>query len=168
MSRGIHQGMDHFTNNKQKEKKMLKYRDLTKFQKRYVHEIIKPEYRDHIKEFPVISLKEEKKLHILMRENTGVKIGMPTWMNDKNKVRKGRYLIPVPTEEELRRNEDETTIPSQRKTRRRVFDESQNPDDLILSDEALESENQDYDFNDVNVQREFGLDIPFSRTSDYY
>lgn len=79
---------------------MLAYNNLTRLQKRYVNEIAK--YKHMIPEWPVITLKQETAIHKLIRADhvargTGIKIGFPTWMNETNKVDRGRYQIPVPT-----------------------------------------------------------------------
>lgn len=89
---------------------MLLYKNITRLQRRYVHEAMK--YKDLIKNYPLITVSEQKKIHMLIRKDhkkrkTGIKIGYPWyWMNgENNRHSKGVYYLPVPTEHDLKLNE---------------------------------------------------------------
>ena len=86
---------------------MLVFKNLTRLQKRYVVNLLN--FKDHVKDFPIITLKEEKEIYKLIKQDhldrkTGEKVGFPIWMNEHNKVSKGKgiYQVPVPSEDELK------------------------------------------------------------------
>ena len=82
---------------------MLKFANLSLAQKRFVVAVIEdhPQYvaDNHI------TLKECASIYYAMRDQRtgakGEKIGYPNWLFNKNKVERGVYQLPVPTEAEL-------------------------------------------------------------------
>jgi hypothetical protein len=77
--------------------------DLSLSQKRFVVAVIEsnPQY----KKDPQITLKECAAIYYTMRDQRtgtkGEKIGYPNWLFNKNKVERGVYQLPVPTDAEL-------------------------------------------------------------------
>jgi hypothetical protein len=82
---------------------MLKFANLSLSQKRFVVSVIEsnPQYKKN----PQITLKECASIYYTLRDQrTGVKnekIGYPNWLFNKNKVERGVYQLPVPTDAEL-------------------------------------------------------------------
>jgi hypothetical protein len=82
---------------------MLKFANLSLSQKRFVVSVIEsnPQY----KKAPQITLKECAAIYYTLRDqrtgSKGEKIGYPNWLFNKNKVERGVYQLPVPTEAEL-------------------------------------------------------------------
>ena len=82
---------------------MLKFANLTLSQKRFVVAVLEsnPQY----KKAPQITLKECAAIYYTLRDQRtgakGEKIGYPNWLFNKNKVERGVYQLPVPTEAEL-------------------------------------------------------------------
>jgi hypothetical protein len=82
---------------------MLKFANLSLSQKRFVVSVIEsnPQY----KKAPQITLKECAAIYYTLRDQRtgtkGEKIGYPNWLFNKNKVERGVYQLPVPTESEL-------------------------------------------------------------------
>jgi len=82
---------------------MLKFANLSLSQKRFVVSVIEsnPQY----KKAPQITLKECAAIYYTLRDQRtgtkGEKIGYPNWLFNKNKVERGVYQLPVPTEAEL-------------------------------------------------------------------
>ena len=82
---------------------MLKFANLTLAQKRFVVAVIEsnPQY----KKDPQITLKECAAIYYTLRDKRegkkGEKIGYPNWLFNKNKVERGVYQLPIPTEAEL-------------------------------------------------------------------
>jgi hypothetical protein len=82
---------------------MLKFNALSLSQKRFVVAVIEsnPQY----KKDPQITLKECAAIYYTLRDTrTGAKnekIGYPNWLFNKNKVERGVYQLPVPTDAEL-------------------------------------------------------------------
>ena len=82
---------------------MLKFNSLSLSQKRFVVAVIEsnPQY----KKDPQITLKECAAIYYTMRDQRtgtkGEKIGYPNWLFNKNKVERGVYQLPVPTDAEL-------------------------------------------------------------------
>ncbi len=82
---------------------MLKFSNLTLAQKRFVVAAIEsnPAYKKN----PQITLKECSALYDAVRATrTGVKgekIGYPNWLFASNKVERGVYQLPIPTDAEL-------------------------------------------------------------------
>jgi hypothetical protein len=82
---------------------MLKFANLTLAQKRFVVSVIEsnPQY----KKDPMITLKQCASIYYELRDKrTGVKgekVGYPNWLYNKNKVSRGVYQLPVPTDAEL-------------------------------------------------------------------
>jgi len=86
-----------------KEYIMLKFNALSLSQKRFVVAVIEsnPQY----KKDPQITLKECAAIYYTLRDqrtgSKGEKIGYPNWLFNKNKVERGVYQLPVPTDAEL-------------------------------------------------------------------
>jgi hypothetical protein len=82
---------------------MLKFSALTLSQKRFVVAVLEtnPQYNKN----PQITLKECASIYYTLRDTRtgakGEKIGYPNWLFNKNKVERGVYQLPVPTEVEL-------------------------------------------------------------------
>ena len=82
---------------------MLKFNALSLSQKRFVVAVIEsnPQY----KKSPQITLKECAALYYTLRDqrtgSKGEKIGYPNWLFNANKVERGVYQLPVPTDAEL-------------------------------------------------------------------
>jgi hypothetical protein len=82
---------------------MLKFANLTLSQKRFVVAVL--ESNKQYKTDPQITLKECAAIYYAIRDTRtgakGEKIGYPNWLFNKNKVERGVYQLPVPTEAEL-------------------------------------------------------------------
>ena len=82
---------------------MLKFANLSLAQKRFVVAVLEsnPQY----KKDPQITLKECASIYYTLRDSRtgakGEKIGYPNWLFNKNKVERGVYQLPVPTETEM-------------------------------------------------------------------
>ena len=82
---------------------MLKFANLSLSQKRFVVAVLEsnPQY----KKDPQITLKECAAIYYTLRDQrTGAKnekIGYPNWLFNKNKVERGVYQLPVPTDAEM-------------------------------------------------------------------
>ena len=82
---------------------MLKFANLSLSQKRFVVAVLEsnPQY----KKDPQITLKECAAIYYTLRDQRtgakGEKIGYPNWLFNKNKVERGVYQLPVPTDTEL-------------------------------------------------------------------
>ena len=82
---------------------MLKFANLTLSQKRFVVSVLEtnPQY----KKAPQITLKECASIYYTLRDTRtgakGEKIGYPNWLFNKNKIERGVYQLPVPTDAEL-------------------------------------------------------------------
>ena len=97
---------------------MLKFANLSLSQKRFVVAVIEsnPQY----KKDPQITLKECAAIYYTLRDQRtgakGEKIGYPNWLFNKNKVERGVYQLPVPTDAELSKyTQDSTNKPSSKK-----------------------------------------------------
>lgn len=82
---------------------MLKFANLSLAQKRFVVSVL--ETNKQYKKNPQITLKECASIYYTLRDQrTGVKnekIGYPNWLFNKNKVERGVYQLPVPTDAEM-------------------------------------------------------------------
>ena len=81
---------------------MLKFANLSLSQKKCVVALI--EHTTELKKTGRITLKEVTAITqdlAAKRSAGGVKIGYPNWLFKSNKVEKGVYQLPVPTEQEL-------------------------------------------------------------------
>jgi hypothetical protein len=82
---------------------MLKFANLTLSQKRFVVAVI--ESNKQYKKDPQITLKECAAIYYSIRDQRtgakGEKIGYPNWLFNKNKVERGVYQLPIPTDAEL-------------------------------------------------------------------
>ena len=82
---------------------MLKFANLSLAQKRFVVSVLEsnPQY----KKDPKITLKECASIYYTLRDQRtgakGEKIGYPNWLFNKNKVERGVYQLPVPTETDM-------------------------------------------------------------------
>jgi hypothetical protein len=82
---------------------MKKFDQLTASQKKFVVAVIEshPQYKTD----PVITLKECAAIYYAEKEKRegkkGEKIGYPNWLFKSNKIERGQYQLPVPTETEL-------------------------------------------------------------------
>jgi len=82
---------------------MLKFANLTLSQKRFVVAVIESDKQ--YKKDPQITLKECAAIYYAIRDTRtgakGEKIGYPNWLFNKNKVERGVYQLPIPTDAEL-------------------------------------------------------------------
>ena len=96
---------------------MLKFADLTMAQKKCVVALI--EAQPSLKKTGKISLKEVVAITqdlASKRGSGGVKIGYPNWLFKSNKVERGVYQLPVPTDAELSKyTQESTNKPSSKK-----------------------------------------------------
>lgn len=82
---------------------MLKFANLSLSQKRFVVSVLEsnPQYVKN----PQITLKECAAIYYELRDQRSgaknEKIGYPNWLFNKNKIQRGVYQLPVPTESEL-------------------------------------------------------------------
>jgi hypothetical protein len=90
---------------------MLKFANLSLAQKRFVVAVI--ESNKQYKKDPQITLKECASIYYTLRDQrAGVKnekIGYPNWLFNKNKVERGVYQLPIPTDAELSAYNQELT-----------------------------------------------------------
>jgi hypothetical protein len=82
---------------------MLKFNALSLSQKRFVVAVI--ESNKQYKTDPQITLKECAAIYYSIRDQRtgakGEKIGYPNWLFNKNKIERGVYQLPVPTDADL-------------------------------------------------------------------
>jgi hypothetical protein len=82
---------------------MLKFSNLTLAQKRFIVAVI--EHDESIKQTKSITLKQCGEVYDALRAERqgakGEKIGYPNWLFKANKVSRGVYGVPVPTDAEL-------------------------------------------------------------------
>ena len=82
---------------------MLKFANLTLSQKRFVVSVL--ETNKQYKKDGRITLKECASIYYTLRDQrTGAKnekIGYPNWLFNKNKVERGVYQLPLPTESDM-------------------------------------------------------------------
>ncbi len=81
---------------------MLKFSDLTKSQKTFVVRTLElfPEYRSE----KTLGAKQIHASYYKMKDergSTGEKLGYPNWLQSKNRVGRGEYQMPWPTDAEL-------------------------------------------------------------------
>lgn len=81
---------------------MLKFSDLTKSQKTFVVRTLElfPEYRSE----KTLGAKQIHASYYKMKDergSTGEKLGYPNWLQSKNRVGRGEYQMPWPTDTEL-------------------------------------------------------------------
>jgi len=90
---------------------MLKFANLSLAQKRFVVSVL--EFNKQYKKNPQITLKECASIYYTLRDQrAGVKnekIGYPNWLFNKNKVERGVYQLPVPTDAEMTAYKQELT-----------------------------------------------------------
>jgi hypothetical protein len=82
---------------------MLKFANLSLSQKRFVVAVL--ESNKQYKKDPQITLKECAAIYYTIRDQRtgakGEKIGYPNWLFNKNKIERGVYQLPIPTDAEL-------------------------------------------------------------------
>jgi hypothetical protein len=161
---------------------MLKFANLTLAQKRFVVVVIEsnPQY----KKDPQITLKECAAIYYTLRDQRegkkGEKIGYPNWLFNKNKVERGVYQLPIPTETELSSYAKELTMKTTAvKTAKAKVAKLQNAktvkapkvtDDVAareeelainrlqsIIDESIEFDDGDEDFNAILAEN--GIDV---------
>jgi hypothetical protein len=81
---------------------MLKYSDLTNSQKNFIARMLEifPEYYGE----KTLTAKQIHAAYYKLKEqrtNTQEKLGYPNWLQNKNRVGRGEYKMPWPTETEL-------------------------------------------------------------------
>ena len=90
---------------------MLKFANLSLAQKRFVVSVL--ETNKQYKKNPQITLKECASIYYTLRDQrAGVKnekIGYPNWLFNKNKVERGVYQLPIPTDAEMTAYKQELT-----------------------------------------------------------
>lgn len=82
---------------------MLKFANLSLAQKRFVVSVL--ETNKQYKKNPQITLKECASIYYTLRDQRAgaknEKIGYPNWLFNKNKVERGVYQLPIPTDVEM-------------------------------------------------------------------
>jgi hypothetical protein len=82
---------------------MIKFTNLTLSQKRFVVSVI--ESNPQFKKDPNITLKQCAAIYYELRDKRtgakGEKVGYPNWLYNKNKVSRGVYQLPIPTDSDL-------------------------------------------------------------------
>lgn len=81
---------------------MLKFADLTKSQKTFIVRTLEkfPEYKSD----KTLGAKQIHAAYFSMKDergSTGEKLGYPNWLQNKNRVGRGQYEMPWPTDKEL-------------------------------------------------------------------
>lgn len=81
---------------------MLKFNDLTKSQKKFIARTLElfPEYYN----YDTLNAKQIHAAYFKLkddRSSTGEKLGYPNWLQSNNRVGRGQYKMPWPTEAEL-------------------------------------------------------------------
>jgi hypothetical protein len=161
---------------------MLKFNTLTLSQKRFVVSVLEsnPQYKTD----PQITLKECAAIYYALREQRtgqkGEKIGYPNWLFNKNKVDRGVYQLPVPTDAELSayaKEIEQKTSPVKvakakvaKLAKAKVVKTPKVTDDVAVReekiaigrlqsiiDESMEFDDSDEDFN--AILRENGIDV---------
>ena len=163
---------------------MMKFDQLTASQKKFVVAVIEsnPQYKTD----PKITLKECAAIYYeekAKREGKkGEKIGYPNWLFKSNKIDRGLYQLPVPSETQLSQFAQEMStkanpvkaakakvISLSKSTVESQFEMDADESKLQkIIDESLEIEDYDAasDFNDIC--REAGIDISYGSSNDYY
>lgn len=129
---------------------MLKFSDLSKGQKRYVVTVMN--LYPKLKTTGTITLKECNDIHNEMfaaRASGGTKVGFPIWLITNNKVARGVYSLPLPTDEQLKSYNNKSKSQSQPTAKRSRLES------IISESEVLDNELEM--FNDI--LRENGITI---------
>jgi hypothetical protein len=163
---------------------MLKFANLTLSQKKFVVSVI--ENHSEYKTDPVITLKKCAEIYYEMKDQRqagGLKVGYPNWLFKANKIERGLYQLPVPSDSELSSYAEELEAKSNPvKAAKKRVEKLQKAkvitakmDDVELSDDEArlqsiidESLEYDVDFSDDdfnNVLAEAGIEIG---GSNYY
>jgi len=131
---------------------MLKFADLTKSQKNFIVRTLEifPEYYSE-------KNLNAKQIHAAYyklkddRSSTGEKLGYPNWLQNKNRVGRGEYKMPWPTESELK-SVSQVKVPKVKETEasklQKIIDESPEFEVESQSDEDFMKELRD---NGINV-----------------
>lgn len=162
---------------------MLKFSNLTLAQKRFIVAVI--EHDATIKQTKTITLKQCGVVYDTLRADRqgakGEKVGYPNWLFKANKVERGVYGVPVPTDAELsayaKELADKQSSPVSKakakvaklakvkilKTKKVVADEDESEADIDgsrLNRIIQESEPFDSDVEDFNqILRENGIEV---------
>lgn len=113
---------------------MLIFNDLSKTQKKFVIAALntRPELRDS----PEVTLKECSEIYFELKDQRtgarGDKIGYPNWLFANNKISRGLYQLPIPTQEEVAKFTAEMNKPKVEK-----------PKKIKVKNDALDSAKQD-------------------------
>lgn len=138
---------------------MLKFADLSKGQQKCVVAYI--EHVPSLKTNPNVTLKQVIDInHELTanRANGGVKVGYPNWLFKTNKVSRGVYQLPVPTEAELSDYTKALTTPKQKVVKNKVTKVTAPKTRLESIIDSSETVDQDVeDFN--QILRENGIEV---------
>lgn len=154
---------------------MKKFDQLTSSQKKFVVAVLEayPQYKTD----SVITLKECAGIYYELKAKRegkkGEKIGYPNWLFNANKIERGKYQLPVPSDTQLSQFAQEQSVKANpvRAAKAKVvslskaavestFEIDQEESKLQkIIDESLETEDWDAqnDFNDIC--REAGIDI---------
>jgi hypothetical protein len=131
---------------------MLKFSDLTKSQKNFIVRTLElfPAYYNE-------KNLNAKQIHAAYyklkddRSSTGEKLGYPNWLQNKNRVGRGEYKMPWPTETELK-SVSQVQVPKVKETEasklQKIIDESPEFEVESQSDEEFMKELRD---NGINV-----------------
>lgn len=131
---------------------MLKFTDLTKSQKNFIVRTLEifPEYYSEKN----LTAKQIHAAYYKLkddRSSTGEKLGYPNWLQNKNRVGRGEYKMPWPTESELK-SVSQVKVPKVKETEasklQKIIDESPEFEVETQSDEDFMKELRD---NGINV-----------------
>jgi hypothetical protein len=147
---------------------MLKFNDLTNSQKTFIVRTLEqfPEYRKQ----ETLGAKDIHASYYKMkdsRSNNGEKLGYPNWLQNKNRVGRGTYQMPWPTDAELSsfakglvaqpkiKAVKTAKVKSSVKTKEVEFEKSRLQS--IIDDSPVEN---DADYEDFNqILRENGIEV---------
>lgn len=135
---------------------MLKFSELTKSQKRCIVKYIHLD--SSLKENPEITLHKVGKLHALAFEDRGSlneKIGYPNWLFKNNKVKRGVYMIPVPSEQEMQDYISQTTQKNSKQPSKK--DGGKRLAKLVQEQKVAENEVNDVEF--LDELKKYGITI---------
>ena len=170
---------------------MLNFADLSFSQKKFVVSVLEnhPQYKESGK----ITLKEVGEITqdwAKKRSEGAPKVGYPNWMFKANKLEKGLYQLPLPSEDELSAYADEADAKANPVKRARAkIAKLQSAKKVMLNEktvalgeelsedesrlQAIIGENDDYDLglsdDDFNtILHENGISVNTGSNSDYY
>lgn len=138
---------------------MLKFADLSKGQQKCVVAYI--EHVPSLKTDPNVTLKQVIDINhelTAKRANGGAKVGYPNWLFKTNKVSRGVYQLPVPTDAELSDYVKSLNSPKQKVVKAKPVAKTVTKTRLESIIDSSETVDQDVeDFN--QILRENGIEV---------